>query len=68
MLFLLFFFVVLIYIYLIFVIVLSMFIKFIVRNCFYVGIDSFIVEKKMIIYKINIFYFFYEIKNFVCFM
>lgn len=46
MLFLLFFFVVLIYIYLIFVIVLSMFIKFIVRNCFYVGIDSFIVEKK----------------------
>lgn len=68
MLFLLFFFVVLIYIYLIFVIVLSMFIKFIVRNCFYVGIDSFFVEKKMIIYKINIFYVFYEIKNFVCFM
>lgn len=50
MLFSLSFFVALTYIYLIFAIVLSMFIKFIVRNCPHVGIDSLIVEKKMTTY------------------
>lgn len=68
MLFSLSFFVALTYIYLIFAIVLSMFIKFIVRNCPHVGIDILIVEKKMTTYKINIFHVFYETKNSVCFM
>lgn len=68
MLFSLSFFVALTYIYLIFAIVLSMFIKFIVRNCPHVGIDSLIVEKKMTTYKRNIFHVFYETKNSVCFM
>lgn len=67
MLFSLSFFVALTYIYLIFAIVLSMFIKFIVRNCPHVGIDSLIVEKKND-NKINIFHVFYETKNSVCFM